>query len=82
MADYTAKLKELLRANQCRFERQGKGDHEIWLSPITEVCFPVDSKIKSRHTGKCRAETGWVTQAVLIHYNQLSNATIPVWNPC
>ena len=29
MADYTAKLKELLRANQCRFERQGKGDHEI-----------------------------------------------------
>jgi hypothetical protein len=28
MADYTAKLKELLRANQCRFERQGKGDHE------------------------------------------------------
>jgi len=25
MADYAAKLKELLRANQCRFERQGKG---------------------------------------------------------
>lgn len=50
MADYTAKLKELPRANQCRFERQGKGDHEIWFSPITEVRFPVDSKIKSRHT--------------------------------
>ncbi|MCR4304511.1 MAG: type II toxin-antitoxin system HicA family toxin [Gallionella sp.] len=50
MADHTAKLKELLRANQCRFERQGKGDHEIWFSPITEVRFPVDSKIKSRHT--------------------------------
>lgn len=50
MADYAAKLKELLRANQCLFERQGKGDHEIWFSPITEVRFPVDSKIKSRHT--------------------------------
>jgi hypothetical protein len=50
MADYAAKLKELLRANNCRFERQGKGDHEIWFSPITEVRFPVDSKIKSRHT--------------------------------
>lgn len=50
MADYAAKLKELLRANQCHFERQGKGDHEIWFSPITEVRFPVDSKIKSRHT--------------------------------
>lgn len=50
MADYAAKLKELLYANQCRFERQGKGDHEIWFSPITGVRFPVDSKIKSRHT--------------------------------
>ena len=50
MADYTAKLKELLRANLCRLERQGKGDHEIWYSPITEIRFPVDGKIKSRHT--------------------------------
>jgi hypothetical protein len=29
MADYAAKLKELLRANQCRFERQGKGDQSF-----------------------------------------------------
>ena len=32
------------------FERPGKGDHDIWFSPITGVRFPVDSKIKSRHT--------------------------------
>nr|WP_242036795.1 type II toxin-antitoxin system HicA family toxin [Leptolyngbya sp. FACHB-321] len=34
----------------CFFERQGKGDHEIWYSPITERRFVVDSAIKSRHT--------------------------------
>lgn len=50
MADYTPELKRVLRAAGCRFERAGKGDHEIWFSPITERRFPVDAKIKSRHT--------------------------------
>ena len=50
MESYTAKLQELLLQAECRFERRGKGDHEIWFSPITMVRFPVGSKIKSRHT--------------------------------
>ncbi|MCF6210119.1 MAG: type II toxin-antitoxin system HicA family toxin [Gammaproteobacteria bacterium] len=50
MADFTSKLKKLLSENNCRFFRQGNGDHEIWFSPITGTRFPVDSKIKSRHT--------------------------------
>ena len=50
MASYTPSEKEILRANQCQFERPGKGDHEIWYSPITERRFPVDGKILSRHT--------------------------------
>lgn len=50
MADFAAQLKKLLREAHCNFERQGKGDHEIWYSPITGIRFPVDSKIKSRHT--------------------------------
>jgi hypothetical protein len=28
---------------------KGKGDHEIWYSPITNHNFPVDSNIRSRH---------------------------------
>jgi len=32
------------------FYRAGKGDHEIWYSPITSRYFPVDSEILSRHT--------------------------------
>jgi hypothetical protein len=50
MADYAAKLKRLLRQAGCRLERQGKGDHEIWYSPITNRRFPVDNRVKSRHT--------------------------------
>ena len=50
MAGYTRRLKQLLKANDCRFVRQGKGDHEYWFSPITNRHFVVDSNIKSRHT--------------------------------
>ncbi len=50
MATYTPKLKEVLRAHGCSYERPGRGDHEIWYSPITNRRFPVDHKILSRHT--------------------------------
>ena len=50
MAGYTGPLKKIPRENGCRFERAGKGDHEIWYSPISGKRFPIDSDIKSRHT--------------------------------
>ncbi len=50
LADFSADLKRILRDNGCRFERAGKGDHEIWFSPVSGRRFPVDSRIKSRHT--------------------------------
>ena len=50
MAGYTEPLKLHLREAGCKFERQGKGDHEIWYSPITRIRFVVDQNIKSRHT--------------------------------
>lgn len=46
----TLKLKKILTAANCSFVRPGKGDHEIWFSPITNRNFVVDSAIKSRHT--------------------------------
>ena len=47
---FTPELKKLLSEANCYFERPGKGDHEIWYSPITQRRFVVDSCIKSRHT--------------------------------
>ena len=52
--NFAHELKRILLQAGCKFERAGKGDHDIWFSPITLVRFlvrfPVDSKIKSRHT--------------------------------
>lgn len=50
MTDFTPDLKKLLREAGCHFLRSGKGDHEIWFSPISNRPFTVDSRIKSRHT--------------------------------
>ena len=50
MASWTADVKAALIREGCHFDRQGKGDHEIWYSPHTDRRFPVDHKILSRHT--------------------------------
>ena len=50
MGSWTPEVKDMLRAHGCEFYRHGKGDHEIWHSPITNRRFPVDHKILSRHT--------------------------------
>ena len=49
MADYTKDVLRLLSQNNCTFVRHGKGDHDIWYSPITNRRFTVDGKIKDRH---------------------------------
>ena len=50
MSDYSGEVRDILRENGCQFVRHGKGDHDIWYSPISDRRFPVDAKIKSRHT--------------------------------
>jgi len=50
MGDFAPDLRKLLRDAGCFRVRRGKGDHEIWFSPVTERNFVVDSKILSRHT--------------------------------
>ena len=37
MSNYNPKLKQILREAGCYFERPGKGDHEIWFSPVTQM---------------------------------------------
>lgn len=50
MADYTREVVDMLSQNKCSFVRHGKGDHNIWHSPITKRNITVDTKIKSRFT--------------------------------
>jgi len=46
---FTPDLKKLLKQAGCNFVRPGKGDHEIWYSPISNQNFVVDNHIPSRH---------------------------------
>ena len=50
MAEYEKKVRKILLAHGCEFIQHGKGDHDKWYSPITELPITVDGKIKSRHT--------------------------------
>jgi hypothetical protein len=50
MTDFSPALKKYLHDAGCGLKRHGKGDHEIWYSPITGLNFVVDGVIKSRHT--------------------------------
>jgi hypothetical protein len=43
-------VREKLAAEGCSFQRHGRGDHDIWYSPITKRPITVDHVIKSRHT--------------------------------
>jgi len=50
MKSFTPALKEILIEAGCSLVRQGKGDHEIWQSPVNNARFVVDNSILSRHT--------------------------------
>ena len=50
MATFEKEVIKILKDNNCSFVRNGKGDHQIWYSPMSDCHFTVDSKIKSRHT--------------------------------
>lgn len=50
MAEFEKEVRRILKENNCSFVRRGKGDHDIWYSPITSRHVTVDTKIKSRHT--------------------------------
>lgn len=63
MSGYTEPLKDILIENKCWFVRQGRGDHEIWESPITRKRFPVDNNLKSRHTANAVLKQAGIPKA-------------------
>jgi len=42
-------VRDKLQEANCNFVRHGKGDHDIWYSPISNRNFTVPVKIMSRH---------------------------------
>lgn len=50
MAEYEKEIRKILKSNGCHFVRHGKGDHDIWFSPLTNTNVTVPVFVKSRHT--------------------------------
>jgi hypothetical protein len=50
MGDFAPDLRKILREAGCYRVRRGKGDHDIWFSPVNSRNFVLNSKIHSRHT--------------------------------
>lgn len=50
MAGYYREVRDLLIAAGCTFVREGKGDHEIWFSPLTNRNFTLDKGVQVKHT--------------------------------
>ncbi len=44
------RLVQILKEGGCTFIRQGRGSHEIWLSPITGRHFPVPFDLQKAST--------------------------------
>ena len=63
MAEYEKQVRHILREAGCYFVRRGKGDHDIWHSPITNRNFPVDGEIRIRHVAN-----GIMKQAGIKHH--------------
>lgn len=42
MAEYEKKVRDKLSEYGCYFVRHGKGDHDVWYSPITKRHVTVD----------------------------------------
>lgn len=52
VATYGRELKRILREHGCHFVRNGKGDHEIWYSPLTDLHFTLDVGTRKRFTAQ------------------------------
>ena len=61
MAEYEKKVRSVLLSYNCVFLRHGKGDHDIWYSPISNRSITVDSRIKSRHTANAILKQAGIT---------------------
>jgi hypothetical protein len=49
MNEYGKAVRGILSEHGCTFVRHGKGDHDIWYSPINNCNVTVNGKMPNRH---------------------------------
>ena len=67
LSDYSRGMERVLRESDYQFDQPGKGDHELWFSPISNSAFRCElRKIESRHTANAVLEQAGFIEAVLM----------------
>ena len=61
---FTRQVKSILSDNGCTLVRHGKGDHELWQSPISGARFVVDGNIPSRHLANAVLKQAGIKQKI------------------
>lgn len=56
-------LRKRLSDAGCTFVRKGKGDHEVWYSPVNGRHFTVDRGVTSRHTANATMKQAGLDKA-------------------
>jgi len=79
MESFTLQLKRLLLAAGCEFVRHGKGDHEIWRSPVTRVHFVVRAlaKMMGRNYSNVHADVRRLIEHGLIEKDAGDHILVP-----
>ena len=55
---------KLFKKYKCEFVRQGKGDHQIWYSPITNRNISVDAGGKDKNTANSTLRDAGIKERV------------------
>ncbi|HEX5277560.1 MAG TPA: type II toxin-antitoxin system HicA family toxin [Fluviicoccus sp.] len=63
-AGFYDQVKRILLANGCFFDRQGKGSHEIWKSPISNKSITLPVTVESRHTANAILKQAGIDEKV------------------
>ena len=64
MADYTKAVYDLLHEHGCVFVRRGKGDHNIYYSPIKGENLSVDGKIKFKQAANATLQKAGIKKRI------------------
>jgi hypothetical protein len=57
MKGFGEEIRDELSAARCRFVRHGKGDHDIWYSPIGRQNFTVPVKLRLNEAARVTGGT-------------------------
>jgi len=68
---FSTDLAAILKEAGCHYHAPAhRGNHDIWFSPITEIYFPLDSKILSHNTANAILKIAGLPEQFVAHQDE------------